>query len=585
MAPEIKKITLFKIKPSLDFTDYLKGNLDNYDKVGGGEKHFEGYIKYVNAGGSEKTEDEIPWLRFLNSGFEASKYEFKARNHYPRALMALRFKVDEEFRHYVAAFGQHGDSFLDKSRIVHDFGIRVGMNICDTGRLRRIQTSVHEAVSQQTERQASTGTNFRAFGINTEAEFLRTVSGYVKTEYQDIVESFRGRDSISIKFPRGKSIKWSDLVTICEKLDERYYATTYRDTEFRTYDILRHENDPEITSQLDQKLCQKIEDKDFSKIHLAPPEFVESESLDFAYTETGEDGRPPLFEDLRIEDLIARPGRRLKGLTQQRLKGWIIYEYNTEQEKAFPRWNAYECLVAEVELGGTTYVLSGGQWREISQELKHKVTTYFEDRDITLDAPYLPANLNIFDPVRDQNREEVYNRQAAKVDPNLFLFDKGKVSIADQGLYEICDLFHSDRHFIHVKRYSSGASSISHIFTQTKLYSHALATDESTRKSFCDWIDASAEPENVNKNREMFKALVPLKSSDVDERAYTVVFCLLHEKEDFSISDLPFMSQYELMLTHRFLTEDRRFKVAVLFRKIELGNKEQPNDQNPPLAA
>lgn len=568
---DIKRITLYKIKPDQNFDHYLKGNLQTYDHVIDVDADLEGYIKYVDAGGLERTEEAIPWLKFLNSGFPATKYEFKAWNRFPRAIMAIKFTIDGQPCHYAAAFGQHGDSLLDKKCIVHDFGIRVGMNICDTDRLRRVQTSAHEAISRQTERQASTGANLRVFGINTDSEFLRTISGYVKNDYKEIVESFRGRDSISIKLSREKNIKWADLVTICRKLDEQYRSDAYRQTEFRVYDILRHENDPEIVANLDEILCKKIAIKDFSKIHLSPPEFIESEELDFTYTKVVNEVGPSLYEDLRIEDLVATPGRRLKDLTPSRVKSWKIYVYDSEQEKAFHRWDAYECLVAEIDFGGTTYVLSNGQWREVSPQLKERVKNYFAERDMTLDAGYLPEGTNIFDTTRNQNREEVYNRAAALATPNVFLFDKGKVNVAGQGLYEICDLFHVDKHFVHVKRYSSGASSISHIFTQTKLYSHAFATDEMTRKSFSEWIEVSTEPENMKKDRAAFKALVPLKACDVDERDYTVVFCLLHDKDILDISDLPFMSQYELMLAHRFLTEDRRYKVGVVFRKIQLG--------------
>lgn len=570
MVAEIKRITLYKIKPNLSFDQFLVGDLGKYDYITDENEHFEAYIKYVDAAASEKNEEAIPWLKFLNSGFSEKKYKFKSSNHFPRAIMAIKFTIEKEDRYFVATFGQHADSLFEKARIVHDFGIRVGMNICDTERLRRVQTSVHEAVSRQTERQASTGANLRIFGINTDSEFLRTISGYVHNDYKNIIESFRGRDSIAIKLPRDKNIKWSDLVTICNKLDERYYSDAYRQTEFRIYDILRHENDPEVISELDRLLCDKLIAKDFNKIHLSPPEFIESEELDYAYTSsTGY--APPLYEDLRIEDLIATPGRKLKDLTSSRIHSWQIYIYNSEEKKTFPKWHAYECLVAEIDLNTKTYILSNGQWREVSQQLKQKVTSYFTDRDMSLDVPYLLNGINIYDAAKTQNREEVYNRLITKNDSKVFLFDKAKINIAGQGLYEICDLFHSDKHFVHVKRYTSGASSISHIFTQTKLYSHAFATDEATRNGFTEWIDASTEPENMFKDRRTFKALVPLKASDVDERAYTVIFCILHDKDRFCISSLPFMSQYELMLTHKFLTEDRRYKVAVIFRKIVLG--------------
>lgn len=569
---EIKRITLYKIKPNIDFVDYLKGELATYDHIINDMGGYEGYIKFVRAGGKAKTEEEVPWLRFLNSGFPAKKYEFIATNLFPRAIMALKFSVDGQGdRHYVATFGQHADSMLDRSCIVYDFGIKVGMNICDTERLRRVQTTGHESISTQTERQASVGANLRVFGVNTESEFLRTISGYVKAEFNPIVESFRGRDSIAIKLPKEKHIAWGDLVSVCRQLDEQCYSTAYKDTVFKVYDLLRHENDPQVVADLDAALCAKIAAKEFGKVHLAPPTFVESEEIDFCYQQhTGDDGPPPLFEDLRIADIVAVPRRRLKGLSVSTIKSWSIYEYNSEQDKAFFKWNAYECLVAEVELAGKTYVLSNGQWREISPELRNAVITYFTNHNLDVAAPYLPNGTNIFDAGRNQNREEVFNRTVAAAEADIFLFDKGKVKIAGQGLYEICDLFHLQRHFVHVKRYSSGASSISHIFTQTKLYSHAFATDSDTRKSVGEWIDISQEPENIGKNREAFKALSP-HNVRISEPDYTVLFCLLTEQPVFNVSDLPFMSQYELMLTHKFLTQDRNFKVGVVFRQVQLG--------------
>ncbi|WP_343713660.1 DUF6119 family protein [Inquilinus sp.] len=570
---DIKRIVLYKIKSGLSFEDYLKGSLSEYDSVVDAEGGYEVYIKYVNARGSEKTEEQVPWLRFLNSGFGSKRYTFNAANHFPRAIMAIKFDITSGSpSHYVLAFGQHGDVFLDRNKIIHDFGIKVGMNICDTERLRRVQTTFHESISRQTERQASIGANLRIFGINSEAEFLRTISGYVKAEYHGIVESFKGRDNISIKLPRDRILSWSNLVDICRRLNERYHSLDYRETEFKIYDVLRHETDPEIIENLDQALCAKIAVKDFGKIHLSPPEFVESEYFDFCYIPVREGVVPPLYEDLRIEDLVNIPRRRLKGLTSATLKSWNIYTYDSEQNSAFVKWNAYQCIVAEIELSGKIYVLANGQWREISPELQRKVSGYFTDRNVIGDPTFLPSDINIYDSKRNQHREEIYNRAVALADSGIFLFDKGKVKIAGQGLYEICDLFQKDKKFVHVKRYTSGAGSISHIFTQTKLYSHAFSTDAETRKSFVDWIDASSEPENDKKDRVLFKSLVPENSSDVNESEYTVIFCILHTKQTFSIMDLPFMSQYELMLTHRYLTEDRRYKVEVVFRKININD-------------
>jgi uncharacterized protein (TIGR04141 family) len=388
---DMKRVTLFRIKDGRSFEDFLKGSLATYTHIEQNDE-FEGYIKYDPAGGGQKTEEQIPWLRFLNSGFAEKKYTYEAFNKYPRALMALRVigkdAVDDVF--YAAAFGQHGDSYLDKEQIVYDFGIKVGMNICDAEKLRRIQTAAHEAISRQTERQASTGASLGVFGINTESEFLRTISGHVKTEYKELVDSFRGKDSILIKFPKDQEVTWTYLAQLCRKLEERYGSDDYTKTDLKVYDILRYESDPVVIAELNRLLCAAIEAKNFNAIHLAPPDFLADDDSSFAYVEKDGDEEIETFDDLRIADLIAVKRRRLKDLDETRIKGWKIFEYNPELDRTFVRWDAYRCLVAEVEWNGRTFVLSSGQWREVSEELKASVEQYLDDHDLLLDPAYLP---------------------------------------------------------------------------------------------------------------------------------------------------------------------------------------------------
>ena len=409
------------------------------------------------------------------------------------------------------------------------------------------------------------------FGINTESEFLRTISGAVKAEYAQIVESFRGKDSIQIKFPKDTAISWSDLAALCVKLEERYWSDDYTHTELRVYDILRHEGDPVVVAALDAVLAAMIAQRDFAKIHLAPPDFLEGDDLTFSYRAKEGDEPPPTFDDLRIADLVAVPRRRLKNLTSNTIKNWPIYQYDPETQQTYYRWDAYRCLVAEVELDEKTYVLSSGQWREVSKELKETVKAYFQDNDLGLNANYLPANVSIYSVERGENREEVYNVAAAQGSDDLYLMDKAKLEIAGRRVYEVCDLLHKAKHIIHVKRYSSGAASISHLFTQAKFYAHAFSTDHKCRSGMCAWIEADENEINAPKVKADFQAIIPEKNNDLDEKDYTVVFCVLHDEDDFSIDALPFMSRYELMLSHRFLTEDRRFRAGIAFRKVLLG--------------
>jgi len=85
------------------------------------------------------------------------------------------------------------------------------------------------------------------------------------------------------------------------------------------------------------------------------------------------------------------------------------------------------------------------------------------------------------------------------------------------------------------------------------------------------WISADVDPVNVAKDKPRFLALIPEDKANLHERDYSVVFCVLHDQPDFSLKMLPFMSRYELMQSHRFLTGDRNFKVGIVFRQVILG--------------
>src|SRR5690606_969114 len=311
---ELKKINLYKIKPGVEFDTYLKGKLTEYDHIQNTTLGYEGYIKYAVSGGAEKTQASVPWIGFLNTGHTIEKYKYIAWNKYPKALLALKIKQGTKFIHYIATFGHHGDGSLEKDHIVRDFGIKVGMNICDVENLRRVQTTIHEAISQQTERQASTGATLSVFNLNNETEFLRTISGFVNQEYKEIIDSFKGRDSISLKFSKENPITWESLVNLCKKLEERYHSDDYKSTDFKVYDILRHETDPQIIRKLDDLLCAAIAKKNFTKIHLAPADFVEQEDISYSYKEKLIGKDLETYDDLTINDLVSQPRRRLANL-------------------------------------------------------------------------------------------------------------------------------------------------------------------------------------------------------------------------------------------------------------------------------
>ncbi|MBN0941696.1 TIGR04141 family sporadically distributed protein, partial [Pseudomonas aeruginosa] len=100
-----------------------------------------------------------------------------------------------------------------------------------------------------------------------------------------------------------------------------------------------------------------------------------------------------------------------------------------------------------IELNNDTYILSMAQWKKVSTDFKQEVEDYVSDIPSNQSA-YLTNNVSIWDAQRNQNREEIYNQELYNTNNDIFLFDKAKVHIAGERIYEVCDLLHSDKSLI-----------------------------------------------------------------------------------------------------------------------------------------
>lgn len=589
---DIEKINVYKIKDNVtDFSDFIKTQDSKKNALPQLKNltlppmtDFTGTAiakaAFKPTGGNQKTENNIPWLSFINQAKpDGGKFDFSWTNKFPSAVVAIKITVDAVSSFYALTFGMAGDSFLDHDMIVHDFGIKVAMNICDENELKRVQTSIHEAVSTQTERQISSNSNLSTFNINGEKEFLRMLSGAASSEYS-YISSFKGKESISLKLDKEDPMTWQSLIPRLHGLGQVSQSTRYQAI-FTEYDKFPFESDPAVIEELDSILFTKIRDEDYSNIHLSPPEFFDYDSLMFSYDPEDESNR---YDELILTDLLAQRKRKFKETADiNSIKGMRISVYNAETEAVLKsKWSAYKCLVAEVERQGETFILSIGQWRKVSTNLQQEVSEFIAPLAIS-NPDYLPNNISIWNPHAKggkngkpyigENQEAVFNRKAEEDSADLFLFDKGKIEIAGEKKYEVCDLFHKDKKFIQVKRYSSGSASISHLFVQARFYAEAFLFDAKCRSSMCAHINEKANGRDVSS----FVTCLPEERTAINAGEYHICLCLLTDKDNLQISDLPFMSKYELMHTLRHLT-NLGLRHEIMVKKVIFGKASKPEE-------
>lgn len=571
----VDKLTIFKIKSTAkDFGDFIE--LQQPKKVAveipaGATYSVEVVVAFKEFVGKKKTHKNIPWMQFLNDGLPSpDHFKFESENRFPSAIVGLKFTDGGQDDFYAIVFGLAGESHINSEQIVRDFGIRVAMNICDEEKLKRVQSTRHAEVSTQSERQISSGSSFSVFDIDDEKEFLQAIAGAARNEFK-FIQSFTGKESIAIKASKGQAINWKNLIERVHALSDAYGLRKF-ETTFPGYAKFHFETDKNVIKALDAQLMKSIIARDFTRAHLAPPEVVDYATCDFSYNQ--HDGR---FEDLTLEDLLnSRRSALAVDADIGTMKSMKIRLWNVETGSQIRVWPAYRCIVAEVLHNGDTYILSNEQWKKVSNALQKEIDDYMPTIAIA-GCAYLPHDVNIWNPAENKNQESVFNAAAKNGNEQLFLLDKGKIEIGGKRLYEVCDLLHTDRSLIQVKRFQNSSSSISHLFLQGRFYGDAFLTDEQCRHGMRQAIDKTLGAADAIP----FLDIVPLKRGDLNANEFTIIFCLLAER-DITLKDLPFMARYELMHSHRVIVNRLGMSCAVAFRRIKVEAKPKPTKAAPP---
>lgn len=570
---DIEQISIYKFKESVkNFEDCVK-----QDRAGQPLESFLKYHSIDNNGiigkwwyseGDSKTKESsnIPWISFMNEVLE-TPITIAYTNTYPRGLLLYKVLIQNEYNYFAISFGLGGDKNINKNKVIPDFGIKVAMNICDPEEIKSIQTSQHEAISIQSEKQILSGAGLSVFNIDYNDEFFRRIIGKTKAEY-NYISSVTGGEKIQLKFSKDSPLTWDSIKHITTELNELYNSESYKNTEFKSFDNWSFEKEEEKIKELNTKLINEINNGNFDKISLCVPEFIDINKTSFKYKKDEQEDHEEL-DFIEYINTLRSHKVSLSGLQNRN-----IFIYDKVTETIYSKWKIFQCIIAEImDQDGNCYILYNGLWRKISTDFKQTVTNYLNNNNIKFDESILTNelknNINIYNSSLNQNREELFNKECVRCSENLFLFDKSKIDIAQEKIYEICDILTADKELIHVKKYKTGASSMSHLFTQAKLYSEAIIINTDTRKTMVDFIEQdSNNPLSINngKNKEIFKEILPLNGR-LRESDFTVVLCIL-TKENIQLTDLPFMTQYEISKMDDYLRRNRGFNVKYINRKV-----------------
>src|SRR5699024_3149493 len=151
--------------------------------------------------------------------------------------------------------------------------------------------------------------------------------------------------------------------------------------------------------------------------------------------------------------------------------------------------------------------------------------------------------------------ENDYNESVAEANTNIISMDKQNITI-DNGRFEFCDLLSSEKHFIHVKPWTS-SSTLSHLFSQGRVSAQTLINI----------------PEVITDINKKIKDQGGREDFLLDEKEnygykYTVVYAIIYEGDKEMHERLPFFSKLNFVDSIKTL-ESMQFNVEKMhIRKV-----------------
>jgi uncharacterized protein (TIGR04141 family) len=453
-------LTVFKIVDGLEDPDKIIAGRDKlaYSPVTmDGQRIGDMYAK-------RSVREQPTWLRYFGNSIDLP---------IPTGTASLSAVVliKEGSSLFALVFG-YGRSLVNEDAIERRFGLRATLNAVEPSKLRSIEHKRLDAISRHTREQLSKAGALEQFGLDTDRDMLRGVTGEPTEPIYG--KTLTGGDQLTVlgELPL-KSVKESlgKYSALAEK-------KTYTEN-FPWVDNVRDIRDASLRSALDAELLKQIK-RGAANCWLAPPEVIDwSTTAGFAYSHRKTADRYPDMDlDTFFDWYGSRPSFTVADLTQSR-----IYHIRSDTEAGQHSWRAIDCFVADCDYKGRRYVLNEGLWYEIEPNFLETIKDFIEN---------IPKSAISFLPYLDKDGGEgFYNsRIARRSRGSLALLDQNFINYPRRGKVEVCDLFSSNKVFIHVKRMAA-SSTLSHLFAQGTVSGELMVHEPGFRKQFYEKIPAS----------------------------------------------------------------------------------------------
>lgn len=423
-------------------------------------------------------------------------------------------------RHFALAFGQGGRFLLKDDVFEERFGLLVALNSVDKESLRCIDKQSLDSIESQTRIQSGYATSADQFGLDVEQDMLKAIVGAPKDPR--LGTRITGTDSLSVSV----RMDLSDLHFLLNAYREKFEEDISKKDYEWVNNISIVKRPSSLIAELDFKLLEKFEKKDYANLWLSIPEIIQWDLVKgFTYT----NGRKVIHPDINLEGFLKTV--QDADITIELLKSRRVQCADEDHNPVFKSWPIYKCLYAEIDLGKNKYILNDGKWFNVNVDFVTK--TNAEYKKIEKSKLILPEYCG--------GGEGKYNSYISEDQPDKYalLDDKNKIFHGGgHGQVEVCDLFSKEKRLIHVKIYGK-SSVLSHLFSQGFVSGQLIQLDSEFREKV------------KNKLPESFQNLITIEKRP-EEQEFTITFAVISVSEGNDLY-LPFFSRVNLNNTAKIL--------------------------------
>ena len=523
---EKNKLNIYYIKKSKELSDVFKDNIETYKKI----KLSEGTLYY-----NPKNVHVPDWVEgFFKQNFvqtyqkeDGTEGEYNIFNTASSQAVFLKKIKYRGIDHLFAITFGSGFQLLKSDAFVPNFGLKCVLNLVSSNNgLRKISKYDISSSPKQTSQQLSKKGSQVDFTLDYQTDILTGITGNFddKSKKDKILIEYIGKTiSGSNSFSVNAQANIKNVDKILKLSVIAYEAQKYKRKGFAWIDnvsYIKHDNMllEKLNNELDRKLADITEESD--QIWFAVPEIVRWEDIEGFYFGRQKTALKDDLDLIEYKQYIKRKEEAVFNI--EKLKQSHIYAKNAKGDGYLHCWDAFQCLNAELELDGRTFMLINKNWYEINKnfqdETNKKFERYFNNK----------SGLNFIDCYYKD--EDTYNKELSK-QKNLICLDRNTVFYGGgQSQIEVCDVLdENNKKLIHIKKYS-GSSVLSHLFSQGLVSMQLLIRDRKFR----------------NKVEQKISSLKGSAFSfEGNARKYDVVYGIITKSGSQSLN-IPFFSKVNL---------------------------------------